>query len=406
MKRLSLRIAIALFTFVVGVSVATALIVFSRFEEPRSDDPSLMVHQPEPENIGEGEAVLEMVFVLDTTGSMSGLLEGAKQRIWGIVNEVMQSPSRPAVRIGLVAYRDRGDRYVTQVLPLTSDLDKVYSTLMDYRAEGGGDGPENVRRALADGVRRAGWSQKGSSRLAQIIFLVGDAPPHEDYRDEPDTATTAAEAVRKGMIINTIQCGTQGDTKRVWQSIASHGQGQYFSIAQDGGVRAISTPFDEPLAALGSRIGSTYMAYGGGAGTAGRLSREEAEERQEALEATVATTAAPVAKAERALNKALNKEAYARDLIQSLENGNVTLDSVRDEDLPDELQKLAPAERSKEVEKRLTERRKLREEIVSLSKQRDEFLAAERKKESAGKQGFDAAVSAALKEQLARKGLK
>ncbi|MCA1849713.1 MAG: VWA domain-containing protein, partial [Acidobacteria bacterium] len=95
------------------------------------------------------------------------------------------------------------------------------------------------------------------------------------------------------------------------------------------------------------------------------------------------------------------------DLIQSLENGNVTLDSVKEEDLPDELQKLAPAERGKEVEKRLTERRKLREEIVSLSKQRDEFIAAERRKLSAGKQtGFDAAVAAALKEQLARKGIR
>ena len=50
---------------------------------------------------------LEMVFALDTTGSMGGLIEGAKQRIWGIVNEVMQSESRPNVRIGLVAYRDR-----------------------------------------------------------------------------------------------------------------------------------------------------------------------------------------------------------------------------------------------------------------------------------------------------------
>src|SRR3546814_19375662 len=54
---------------------------------------------------------LEMVFVLDTTGSMGGLIEGAKQRIWGIINEVMQKPSKPRVRVGLVAYRDNGDEY-------------------------------------------------------------------------------------------------------------------------------------------------------------------------------------------------------------------------------------------------------------------------------------------------------
>src|SRR4029078_1105742 len=103
--------------------------------------------------------VLEMVFVLDTTGSMGGLIDGAKQRIWGIVNDVMQTPAKPNVGVGLVAYRDHGDSYVTQVLPLTNDLDKVYTTLMEYRANGGGDGPEDVRQALSDGVRKAGWSK-------------------------------------------------------------------------------------------------------------------------------------------------------------------------------------------------------------------------------------------------------
>ena len=65
----------------------------------------------------------------------------------------MQTSSLSSVKVGLVAYRDRGDQYVTQVLPLTEDLDKVYSTLMDYEAAGGGDEEENVRRALA---RRSG----------------------------------------------------------------------------------------------------------------------------------------------------------------------------------------------------------------------------------------------------------
>lgn len=92
------------------------------------------------------KGTLEMVFVLDTTGSMGGLIDGAKQRIWGIINEVMQKPSKPRVKVGLVAYRDLGDEYVTKVLPLTEDLDKAYTTLMEYKADGGGDEPENVRK--------------------------------------------------------------------------------------------------------------------------------------------------------------------------------------------------------------------------------------------------------------------
>jgi Mg-chelatase subunit ChlD len=251
MKVLTIRTIIALFILGVGIGVAQAWFAHAPTPAPLTNDPTLPDQGQSTSN-----ATLEMVFVLDTTGSMGGLLEGAKQRIWGIVNEVMQSSSHPSVRAGLVAYRDRGDAYITKVLPLTSDLDQVYSTLMSYRAEGGGDGPENVRRALADGVHNAGWSPR-TPGIAQILFLVGDAPPHEDYQDEPSTASTTADAVRAGMIVNTIQCGNMPGTQSVWQAIAERGEGQYFAIAQDGGVQAIATPYDKELSELGAKMGST-----------------------------------------------------------------------------------------------------------------------------------------------------
>jgi Mg-chelatase subunit ChlD len=351
---------------------------------------------------------LEMVFVLDTTGSMGGLLEGAKQKIWSIVNEVMQSPSRPAVRVGLVAYRDRGDEYVTRVLPLTNDLDKVYSTLMNYSAGGGGDTPEDVRRALADGVHEAGWSQSSSS-TAQILFLVGDAPPHDDYQNEPTTEVSVAEASRAGIIINTIQCGNMSETTQVWQTIAGRGQGQYFSIAQSGGVQAISTPYDKQIAELGAKLGSTYMAYGGGGGEAGERVRQLASQGQATAERRVVAEAPASAAADRAVNKVLNADAYIGDMLQNIENGTLKLDSVNDEDLPADLRRLSANERKTVISNRLAERAKLRADIMSLSKQRDEFIAAERKKlAAAGSKdaGFDAAVSRALKVQAEKKGIK
>ncbi|MGH9944760.1 MAG: vWA domain-containing protein, partial [Pyrinomonadaceae bacterium] len=130
MKRLTLRLATAIVTCLLGIAAATALVVRSHAPVFRFDNRmNFVAPQPDPHgNPPPAHATLEMVFVLDTTGSMSGLLEGAKQRIWGIVNDVMQQSSRPAVKIGLVAYRDNGDEYVTKVTPLTSDLDAVYST--------------------------------------------------------------------------------------------------------------------------------------------------------------------------------------------------------------------------------------------------------------------------------------
>jgi Mg-chelatase subunit ChlD len=395
MRRIFFSTPTALLTFVLGVGIALALARMPASGQPQPPTP--------PET--DGQKTLEMVFVIDTTGSMGGLIEGAKQRVWGIINEVMRTPVHPAVRVGLVAYRDHGDQYVTQVLPLTNDLDKVYTTLMGYSADGGGDTPEDVRQALADGVHKAGWS-KPSANTAQILFLVGDAPPHNDYRNEPDTLTTTAEAVRAGMTVNTIECGDAADTRQVWQQIARRGEGQFFAIAQDGGVQTVSTPYDSRLSELANRLGSTYLAYGGGAGSSGVMYRAEAAKRQAAAETVVANDAPAAAQADRAYNKALNKDAYVGDLLQSIENGSVKLDDVKTEDLPDDLQKLSPAERQKEVQRRLAERQKMRDEIVSLSKQRDEYILAERKKQSGGQNGFDAAVASALKEQLSRKGIK
>ncbi|HEV8481961.1 MAG TPA: vWA domain-containing protein [Blastocatellia bacterium] len=400
------KLFIPIFTFVVGVTTATALIAHSLRSAPPSPPPEL---PPEPPEVSmNSKPSLEMVFVLDTTGSMGGLLEGAKQKIWSIVNEVMQSPSRPAVRVGLVAYRDRGDEYVTRVLPLSNDLDQVYSTLMNYSAAGGGDTPEDVRRALSDGVHKAGWSQPSSS-IAQILFLVGDAPPHEDYQNEPSTEVSVAEASRAGIIVNTIQCGNLSETTPVWQAIAGRGQGQYFAIAQNGGVQAISTPYDKEIGELGAKLGSTYMAYGGGAGEAGERHRAETKARQVEAEVKVVADAAPSAAADRAVNKVVNADAYIGDMLQSIENGSLKLDSVKDEDLPGDLRKLSANERKTEIARRLAERAKLRADIMALSKQRDEFISGERKKQVAagGKEsGFDVAVSRALKTQVEKKGIK
>ena len=399
MKGLTFRTATALLTFIVGLGVAMA---WGFHSHSAVIPPVATTGAP---SAAEAPA-LEMVFVIDTTGSMGGLIEGAKQRVWGIVNEVMQSKSHPAVSIGLVAYRDHGDQYVTQVLPLTNDLDKVYSVLMDYQAGGGGDAPEDVRQALADGVNRAGWS-KSSANVAQILFLVGDAPPHDDYQDEPDTITTTAQATQRGIIVNTIQCGSMGGTREVWQAIANRGQGQYFSIAQDGGVQAITSPYDDKLGELAGKLGGTFLAYGGGGGAAGDSYRAEAKDKAEVMDSRVAASAAPAARADRAMNKVVNSEAYVGDLMQSIENGSVKLETVKEEDLPADLRKLSPDERKQEIEKRLATRRELRAQIVTLSKQRDEYIATERKKQTGGKQsGFDAAVAQALKEQLARKGIK
>jgi Mg-chelatase subunit ChlD len=398
MNSLLFRTTTAVLTFFVGISIAGAWVF-------NDSGPTIEPIEISDSGKSASSATLEMVFVLDTTGSMGGLIDGAKQRIWGIVNEVMQTQSHPAVRIGLVAYRDRGDAYVTQVLPLTNDLDQVYTVLMAYEAGGGGDTPEDVRRALVEGVNQAGWSKQANG-VAQILFLVGDAPPHDDYADSPDARTTALNAARNGIVVNTIQCGTIPGTRSVWEAIAQNGNGQYFAIQQNGGVQTIVSPYDEQLGKLANQLGGTFVAYGGGAGEAGDKDRSTARGLIADTESRVDASAPPAAKAERALNKALNANAYMGDLLQSIENGSLKIDDIDTNRLPAEFRNMTAEQRKQEIDKRLAERRELRSQIVNLSKQREEFLVNERKKQGVKTDAFDTAVVTALKEQLKRKGIK
>jgi uncharacterized protein YegL len=387
MNKLLVRILVASLTFIIGVVIAS-LWLTPRFEPVR-----VIGHAPPP-----APARLEMVFVLDTTGSMGGLIDGAKQKIWGIVNDVMRE-SRSSVRIGLVAYRDRGDTYLTQVTPLTEDLDRVYTTLMDFHADGGGDGPEDVRTALAEAIHKINWSTPAAD-LSQVVFLVGDAPPHEDYNDAVDTVTTAGNAVQKGIIVNTIQCGFMGDTTTAWRAIAKAGNGEYFSIASDGGVQAIASPYDEELNQLARRLGATFVPYGFGYGAEGATKRAEAAAIARGVEERIDVSAPMVAKAERAMNKALNEKAYINDLLQSIENGTLKIEKIDPDQLPADLQALSPADRQQVIEKRLAERRELRAQIRTLSHEREAFVKNEKKKLSGGRDGFDETVSKTLKRQL------
>lgn len=385
------KVAILLLAFVVGVAFAG--ISYINREIPRVEVEEIHEAGPETNEPTQGKT-LEMVFVLDTTGSMGGLLDGAKQKIWSIVNEVMQKQSKPDVRVGFVAYRDRNDEYVTQIVPISSDLDAVYSKLMDLEAGGGGDTPESVRKALAEGVEKAGWSKSGA---AKIIFLVGDAPP-QNYSGEPDVLATTTVAVRRNIVVNTIQCGDDHETRSIWQQVAKAGHGKYFAIAQNGGVEEINTPFDSRIAELGQKLGGTFIAYGAPTRRAD-LSMAAAE-----TESKMANAASNTARADRALNKAVNKDAYNGDLIQDMERGRIKLDEVKAEDLPDDLQRVSPAERQRQVDARIAERKKIRQEILELSKQREAFLRAEGAR-SGRSGGFDSAVRAALADQLARRGI-
>ena len=162
--------------------------------------------------------VVEVAFVLDTTGSMGPLIEGAKRKIWSIATAIVDTNPDAEIRMGLVAYRDIGDEYVTKTFNLTTDIQDLYANLLELRARGGGDWPESVNEALHVGVTKLSWTQ--GAEICRIMFLVGDAPPHMDYAQDIKYPEVMRMARERDIIVNAVQAGGARDTERVWREIA------------------------------------------------------------------------------------------------------------------------------------------------------------------------------------------
>lgn len=340
---------------------------------------------------------IEVAFVLDTTGSMSGLIDGAKRKIWQVANQLASGRPTPEIRMALVAYRDRGDSYVTRVKDLTPDLDAIYAELQGFAADGGGDGPESVNQALHEARTKLSWSR--DEGVYRAIFLVGDAPPHMDYAQDVAYAATVRNAHAQGIVVNTIQCGDYQETTPIWQEIAELGRGRYVAIRQDGGMLALTAPQDAELATLNRALAGTVIAWGS--------APEQAElegKRREALAAPAASSAdrlAYLAKTGGRVN------AGRADLVDAVKEGRVELDKVAKDELPVALQPLSPAERDAHVKQKLEERSQLQARVNSLSQQRDAWIAAEQKRlAAAGKgDGFDQQVLEAIRAQAKDKGI-
>jgi hypothetical protein len=337
---------------------------------------------------------VEVVFCLDTTGSMGGLIEAAKQKIWSISNQIANGKPTPDLKIGLVAYRDRGDVYVTKVFDLTDDLDSVHGNLRSFQAEGGGDLPESVNQALDDAVNKIKWST--DKETLRIIFLVGDAPPHMDYADDIKYPETCKKAVARGIIINSIQCGNDFECQKIWKDICVKSEGSYVQIAQNGGgTPLVATPFDKRLGEINGELARTTLVYG-------TRVEQEANVRKRAL-----AGALPAAEgASRIAYESKNGQVAAYDLLDNLKQGKVKLEEIKPNELPEQLQKMTPDERKAYLEKLDKNRAELRKEAIELDKKRSDFIAKKQAAEAAkGTAGFDSQVLEILRGQAKKSGI-
>ncbi len=346
---------------------------------------------------------IEICFVLDTTGSMSGLIAGAKQKIWSVANMMISGKPTPKIKIGLIGYRDKTDAYITKTYPLSEDIDDIYAKLTAFQAQGGGDTPEAVNQALHEAVHKMKWSK--SRDVLKIIFLVGDAPPHMDYKQDVKYPVTCEQAAKADIIINTIQCGRMASTTPIWKEIAGKAEGKFNQILQDGGVLAMATPFDKEIAEHNVALNATVTGYGTvvmqKAAVAKARSAEAAPKEAAADRATYFL---------RSANPSLKSAPVISgggDLTELLANKKLDIKDIEEKKLPENVRKMKPKEREDYLKKQVEDRNKAQAELKGLLKKRADFIAkknAELKK--AGKlKGFDAKVQNLIREQAAPKGI-
>ncbi|MBN1765669.1 MAG: VWA domain-containing protein [Sedimentisphaerales bacterium] len=342
---------------------------------------------------------VEVVFVLDTTGSMGGLIHAAQEKIWSIANTLATASPAPEIKIGLVGYRDRGDAYITRLIELSDDLDSVYKELMAFSADGGGDGPESVNQALHEAVTNITWSK--DENTYRVIFLVGDYPPHMDYTDDIKYPQTCRQAAEAGIVINTIQCGSFGQTEPIWSEIARLAEGRYFQVEQSGSAILAATPFDTELAELSRKLDQTRLYYGSAEVIKLQMQRMEMADGiyAEASDSALAQRAA--------FNSGKAGERNflgSQELINDIETGQVTLAGLDEDKLPDDLKTMSDNEREAFVKEKSEQRRELQAQIRDLSDKRQNYLK-EQIKNSTDKTSLDHGIYECIQGQAARRGI-
>lgn len=322
----------------------------------------------------EENTKIQVAILLDTSGSMDGLIEQAKSRLWNIVNTLTTlkySGKTPTIEIGLYEYGNDGisaeKNYIRQVTPLTTDLDLISEKLFSLRTNGGS---EYCGAVIGDATKELKWDD-GKNNM-KLVYICGN----EGFDQGPINYKEAiSDALKKGIYINTIFCGNQDEGIRLfWKNGADIAQGKYFNINSNETIQYIATPYDVRINELNIKINMTYIGYGS-QGVAKKMNQSVQDKNAESISAANST--------ERAVSK--SKAAYTNtdwDLVDRVKDDKDAISKIKEEELPSELKGKSTTEIKKIVDEKTKEREAIQKEIAELAKKRQDYIDAEAKKQN------------------------
>ncbi len=366
--------------------------------------PALAAEDPKPADPKNGDPrpdqhKVQIAILLDTSNSMDGLIDQAKSQLWKVVNTftaAKKDGKTPFVEVALYEYGNSGlsigNQYIRLVEPLSRDLDEISRELTALKTNGGEEYCGAViGRALSD----LAWDQ--SKETYKVIFIAGNEP----FTQGPvDVRQTCKDAAEKGIIVNSIHCGSREEGMiGKWHDGPALAGGKYLAIDQDKAVAYIPSPQDKEIAELGAELNKTYIGYG--------KQRQEAPRKQAAAD-NFAEAAAPAgAPVERAIAKASkNYDNRAWDLVDGVREKEVELKDVPADELPENMRAMKPEERTAYVEEASRKRAAIQEKIGELTAKREAFVEKERARQAAedGGKTLDEVITETTREQAGRIG--
>ena len=238
---------------------------------PCADALAATAPAPRSASVRAGAPRIEVAFVLDATGSMGPHIDDARSRIRSVAADLSAGEPRPDVRFALVAFRDKGDDFVTRITPFTGDVSVMHQALTVLSADGGGDTPEAVLEAVRDALTKLKWTPtpgastsparaSSTDDVLRLVYLVGDAAP-QHYADSPREDTLLRLALDKGIVIQSIICGDPGrDGRQFFERVAARSEGRAVSLA-DVARRAAAAETAETAETVGGH--GTEATVGG-----------------------------------------------------------------------------------------------------------------------------------------------
>ncbi len=336
---------------------------------------------------------IDLALCLDTSGSMSGLIDSAKEKLWAIVNELGRAEPVPDLRVGLLTFGNDGhnpeDGWVRLDVPFTSDLDAISAQLFSLTTNGG---TEYVGRVVDYATGQLEWS---ADDALKIVVVAGNESADQDAERPFRDVCRRAEA--DGFHVNAIYCGNPEDgLAPAWRDVAVLGSGYFATIDKDHGTLAVATPFDADLARLNAALNDTYVPFGAG-GAAGASNQ--------LLQDSNSLSMNSAALADRAVAKAGKLYQCAWDLVDACTSEGVVLADVAADDLPEVMQGMPTAEREAYVAGKAAARTAVQADIAALSAKRRAHIArvvAERSLDDG--RAFDTVLRDAVRAQAEARG--